>query len=94
MDANKTKTEADKVLTTLLNLSAQSRDSWRDAIEHSDDPGTVVMARDECMGHWQAGIVIFPSDRAAAKVEFEAARKLASQAGMDRPERVAIGICA
>ena len=92
---NTNKTETGKTLTTLLTLSAQSRDSWRDAIEHSDDPGTVVMTRDECMGHWQAGIVAFrDGDKTLAKTEFEAARKLASQAGMDRPERVAIGICA
>jgi hypothetical protein len=82
-----------KTLTILMNLSADSRGSWNDAIAHSDDPGSVVMLRDECMGHWQAGIVAFPTDRAAAKIEFEAARKLAGQAGMDRPERVAIGMC-
>ena len=93
MDANKNETS--KTLTILLTLSAQSRDSWRDAIEHSDDPGTVVMTRDECMGHWQAGIVAFrDGDKTLARTEFEAARKLASQAGMDRSERVAIGICA
>ena len=92
MDGNKT--VIGKTLATLLNLSAESRGSWRDAIEHSDAPGEVVMTRDECIGHWQAGIVAFPSDRALARTEFEAARKLASQAGMDRPERVAIGLCA
>jgi hypothetical protein len=45
------------------------------------------------MGHWQAGIVAFPTDRAAAKIEFEAARKIAGESGMDRPERTAIGMC-
>ncbi len=93
MDTNKT--DAAKTLSTLLNLSAESRGSWRDAIEHSDRPGEMVMSRDECMGHWQAGIVAYRAgDQALARAEFEAARKIAAEAGMDRPERVAIGLCA
>lgn len=92
MDTNKADA---KTLTTLLNLSAASRGSWRDAIEHSDRPGEVVMTRDECMGHWQAGIVAHRAgDTTLARGQFEAARKIAAEAGMDRPERVAIGLCA